>query len=287
MASLDRKCLLIHSQHMTKWIFTASTFAYWVCTILELLLLTRKLPRLDKTVSVLEKVTLILFTIGIVLFISKLQIINGEIRVDHYDRPVSWLLFAWSLNAAHLTTEIAYRNRVTALFANFWTAMALTFPAGYMGLKSLFSNDLQWLSFHRLCFLLGYAFCILAFPLTLRYLLEKRLLHKANQEQKAQAEQSLWRLDRMAYRVILWSLPLLTAGIITELLTLIELNRLPSPLQVWTEQREMLLALATWFLCGIYLHTRIFFGWKNKKSAAVYLAGFVLLFVGHISHSLW
>lgn len=253
-----------------------------------ILIWTKISPQLNKIAPFVEKVSLILFTIGIVLYISKMQIVDGEIRADYYNRPVSWLLFAWSLNAAHLATEIAYGNRVTALFANLWTALALSVSPGFGGIfKNVFSNDLQWLSFHRLCFLLGYAFCVLALPLGLRYFWESYQSRKAREENHAYVERSLWKLDRMEYRMILWALPLLSAGIITEALILLEANRFPGPAQIWMERRETLLALAAWFICGIYLHTRLFFGWKNFRSTALYLIGLAFLLAGHLSHSLW
>lgn len=280
--------LLLQSQFMTQNFLFVSAISYWICSIAWILIWTKTAPQLHKIAPHIEKVSLILFTTGIVFYISKLQIVEGEIRADYYNRPVSWLLFAWSLNAAHLTTEIAYGNRVTALFANLWTALALTFSPGFGGIfKNIFTNDLRWLSFHRLCFLLGYAFCVLALPLGLRYFWESYQSKKAGEENRAYVERSLWKLDRMEYRMILWALPLLSAGIITEALLLLEANRFPGPQQIWMEQRETLLALAAWFICGIYLHTRLFFGWKNLKSTMLYLVGLALLMAGHLSHTYW
>ena len=85
----------------------------------------------------------------------------------------------------------------------------------------------------------------------------------------------------MGYRMVLWALPLLTAGIITELLILIDSHKLPMPEQFWTQQKENVLALTAWFLCGMYLHTRLFFGWRNLRAAALYLAGLLLLVGAH------
>lgn len=273
---------------MTKDILLISAISYWICSLCWILIWTKILPQLNKFAPLLEKIALIIFTTGIVFYINKLQIVDGEIRADYYSRPVSWLLFAWSLNAAHLTTEIAYGNRVTALFANLCTAVALSITPDIGGFsKSVFSNDLQWLSFHRLCFLLGYAFCVLALPLGLRYFWESYQSRKTGEENRANVERSLWKLDRMEYRLILWALPLLSAGIITEALMLLEENRFPSPIQIWMERRETLLALAAWFLCGIYLHSRLFFGWKNLKATALYLTGLAFLLAGHLSHSFW
>lgn len=269
---------------MTKEIFVLSAALYWISFLLRFYLWTRHHRRTELAASSFEKVAMLAFTLALVLYIGKLQIVNGEVHSHRYDRPVSFLLFAWAISAAHMVTEVAYGNTMTAIFANFWTALSLTLSSAAAYLMSgIFTNDLEWLSFHRLCFLLGYAFCILAFPLVLSYLRTYFRLRQAKPEQVANLERELWRIDRMGYRMVLWALPLLTAGIITEVLLLMEVNRLPTPEQVWTSQSESLLALTAWFLCGIYLHTRLFFGWRNMRSAALYLVGLLVLLSGHFT----
>ncbi|HEY8279002.1 MAG TPA: cytochrome c biogenesis protein CcsA [Bdellovibrionota bacterium] len=272
---------------MTKALFILSAALYWISFLLRFFLWTRQTQRMELAASFAEKTAMLAFTGALVLYISALQIVSGEVHSVLYDRPVSFLLFAWAVSAAQMVTEVAYGNHMTALFANFWTALSLTVSsaAAYF-LRNVFNSDLEWLSFHRLCFLLGYAFCVLALPLVLRYFQLSFKVRQSDPEHVARVERELWKLDRMGYRMVLWALPLLTAGIITELLLMIEAHRLPSPEQLWTEQQESLLALMAWFLCGIYLHTRLFFGWRNLRSAVLYLAGLVLLLGGHFSHGI-
>jgi ABC-type uncharacterized transport system permease subunit len=271
---------------MTKSILLGAGILYWICFAARAYLWGKTRLSLEQKVSHLEKAALLVFTAGLVLYIGKLQVIDGQLHLDHYDMPVSFLLFAWAISAANLATEIAYNNRWTALFANFWTGLALTLsPAAASSFEQLFTYDLEWLSFHRLCFLLGYAFCALAFPLVLYFCLLSWRIRKAPADAQERTAPLLWGLDRMAYRMILWALPLLTAGIITEALVLLETNQLPGPEEIWNQKRETLLALAAWFLCGIYLHTRLFFGWRNFRAAALYLTGLALLLLGHFVHS--
>lgn len=272
---------------MTKEIFVLSAALYWISFLLRFYLWTRANRRAELAASTFEKIAMLVFTTALVLYIGKLQVVNGAVHSLHYDRPVSFLLFAWAISASHMVTEVAYGNTKTAVFANFWTALSLTISsAAAYWMSGIFTNDLEWLSFHRLCFLLGYAFCILAFPLVLSYLRKYFQARSAEPEQMAAAERELWRIDRMGYRMVLWALPLLTAGIITEVLLLMEGNRLPTPEQIWTKQSESLLALTAWFLCGIYLHTRLFFGWRNLRSAALYLMGLLLLLGGHLTQGI-
>lgn len=269
---------------MTHSAFIASAVLYWISFGLRAYLWNKDHTKVDQVSGFLEKLALVVLTMALVLYIGKLQIVNGQVRSEHYDRPVSWLLFAWSLNAAHLTTEIVYGNRFTAIFSSLWTALALSTTA-WLGpfFRSVFTNDLEWLSFHRLCFLLGYAFCVLTFPLAFRYLWLRLREKRLPDEAVAGHERLLWKLDRMSFRMILWALPLLTAGIVTEALLLLEIGQLPSPHEIWAEQKETLLALATWFLCGIYLHARLFFGWRNFRTAALYFGGLVVILAGHLS----
>lgn len=269
---------------MTKNIFVLAAVVYWVCFALRLVLWNVKKQKLEQAASVLEKVALLVFTAALVFYIGKLQIVNGEVHSLHYDRPVSFLLFAWAISAANLTSEIVYGNTFTAIFSNFWTGLSLTISSASAALlQRVFTSDLEWLSFHRLCFLLGYAFCLLALPLTFDYLRGTYRWGHANDAEKTTLERTLWKCDRMIYRMILWALPLLTAGIVTEALVLLELNRFPSPEEIFLQKQETLLALTAWFLCGIYLHTRLFFGWTKLKSVSLYLTGVALLFAGHFS----
>jgi ABC-type transport system involved in cytochrome c biogenesis permease subunit len=268
---------------MTKALFVLSAALYWISFLVRFYLYSRASRRLELAGSVCEKIAMFSFTGALVLYINALQIVNGEVHSVNYDRPVSFLLFAWAISAAHLVTEVAYGNTLTAVFADFWTALALTISsaAAYL-MKRVFTNDLEWLSFHRLCFLLGYAFCVLAFPLVLRYFRSWLRLRRASPEQASTLSRELWKADRMGYRMVLWALPLLTAGIVTELLLMIDSHRLPTPALAWTHNPEDLLALTAWILCGIYLHTRLFFGWKNMRSAGLYLAGLFLLVGTHL-----
>jgi Cytochrome C assembly protein len=269
---------------MTKDIFVLTAALFWISFLARFVLWTRPNRRLETTASGIEKFAVLAFTTALVLYIERLQVVNGEVQSSVYDRPVSFLLFAWAVAAAHLITEVAYDNKLTAIFADFWAAFTLTISSSAAKqLKGIFSNDLEWLGFHRICFLLGYGFCVLAFPLMLRYF-QIAFSHKgATEEAETARLRELSRLDRMCYRMVLWALPALSAGIIAEGIVLLDLRRLLSPVQLWTQQQENLLALTAWFLCGLYLHMRLFFGWRHLRSAGLYLGGLFLLVATHLS----
>lgn len=268
---------------MTKEIFVLTAALYWISFLLRFFLWTRPNAKLETLTANLEKTALLAFTGGLVLYIDRLQVENGQVHSLIYDRPVSFLIFAWSVSVAHLITEIAYDNKLTAVYSDLWAALALTVSsAAAQYLKTIFSNDLDWLSFHGICFLLGYAFCVLAFPLVLRFIHLAFSRPKNQEEAEAARKRELWRLDRMCYRMVLWALPALTAGIVSEGVLLIDMHRLAGPAQIWAQQQESLLALTAWFLCGLYLHMRLFFGWRNLRSAGLYLGGLVILVGTHL-----
>lgn len=269
---------------MTKALLLLAAATYWLCFAGRLYLWEKEITDREKRLSYLEKGALLIFTAGLVLYIGQLQVSDGRVHSDFYPLPVSLLLFAWSVSAAHLTTEIVYNNRSTAIFANFWTALCLSSTPVLSAFRGLFTDELQWLGFHRLCFLLGYSFLLLALPLALRYLLLRYQSPLPEVRQEEIRQEKIRVLDRMGYRMVLWALPLLSAGIITEALILLEANRLPAPEEILQGRVETLLALAAWFLCGIYLHTRLFLGWKGRRAAGLYLVGSVLLMVGHLTH---
>lgn len=272
---------------MTKTIFIVAAVLYWASFLGRLYLWDRELTSVEAKLAMLEKAALLVFTAGLVFYIGRLQIVEGQVRSLIYDRPVSFLLFAWALSAANLVTEILYANRASAIYANFWCGLTLSVSTSTAAsLRLIFSDDLDWLSFHRLCFLLGYAFCVLAGPLALRYFWIRARARGLTGEARAQSMRKRSFFDRMTYRMVLWALPLLTAGIITEALVLLETNRFPSPDVIWAQKTETLLALAAWFLCGLFLHTRLFFGWRNFKSATLYLVGLVSLLGAHILQGL-
>ena len=275
---------------MIKIAFIISAALYWLATLSRTWFAYKNNDRWLVRVSLLEKFNFLIFTAGIVLYIYSINtrgdILFAESMISK--RPLSWLLFAWALNAANILTEIAYNNRETALFSSVWTALALSLLPNISTKKiaAVFSNDMNWLHIHRLSYLLGYAFCMLALPVTIRWLVGSlRYKYLLTDQKKQEERKRLLRMDRMQYRMILWSLPLLTLGIIAEALYMLEQNQFPTPMQLWTERKEEFLALSTWFLCGIYLHSRIFFAWRNQRSAVLYFIGLVIIMIGQLSNS--
>ncbi|NUM88803.1 MAG: cytochrome c biogenesis protein CcsA [Bdellovibrionales bacterium] len=176
--------------------------------------------RWQRWLSTAEKLAYIVLTAGLVVYIQSLDVAGTLLQESRW--PVSWLLLAWSIATAHLVSELAYGNRFTSVFANTWVAVAILMPSLHRSpsLARMFTHDLEWLNFHRLCFMIAYAFCLLALPLALEYLW--RSWHAARRAGRGSGEEdaSLPQLDRLQFRLILWSLPLLTVGFLVEALLL-------------------------------------------------------------------
>jgi ABC-type uncharacterized transport system permease subunit len=68
-----------------------------------------------------------------------------------------------------------------------------------------------------------------------------------------------------------------------EAMYMLDNGTFPSPMEIFRERKDEFLALFTWFVCGMYLHARIFLGWRSQRAAWLYCAGLVLVLVGHIS----
>lgn len=265
-------------------LFSIVAITYWLLSITRIFAHHLGNTDLMKASLWIERIALFLFTTSIIFYVLDMKFENGVYVVNVDSRPISLLLFTWSLNGVQLFMEISYALRFTTIFTSIVTALFLTLFPRLNIVPSLFTNDLEWLSFHRIFFLLGYSFCLVALPVVIRFLWFKHKEKSIPAEQLAETEREIWRLDRMVYRAILCALPLLTIGLLVELLITVENG--PGLTYIdWQKKSESLLALATWSICGLYLHTRLFFGWQKTRLILIYLCGFGILCISHIIHT--
>lgn len=272
---------------LPKVLFNLAAALYGLSALARIWLGRRKPQPVIQWISLLEKLTFVLFTGALVIYLYLISQGRQELMIDlvGYKKPLSWLLFSWCLNAASLLVEAAYGSQLVTVFASAWTSLALLLlpNTSPKQITSLFSNSLDWVHLHRMGFLLGYAFCLLALPLALQYLWQAARLPDPDHADRAAAERALQRSDRMQYRLLLWALPLLTVGIVVEAVYMLDNGTFPLPQELWNQRKEEFLALATWFLCGMYLHARLFFGWRYGRAAALYFTVMALLVAGHLS----
>ncbi len=146
-----------------------------------------------------------------------------------------------------------------------------------------FSSDLGWLNFHRVVFILGYAFYFLGLPLALNFLWNDVIQSYLGQTKGGIVEYHLQALDGLHHKMILWALPLLSLGILAKILLLVESESLVSPMLVWRTSQQEFLAIVTWFTCALYLYTRIFLRWRYNACAWLYIVGLVIVLSAHYS----
>ena len=150
-------------------------------------------------------------------------------------------------------------------------------------LGAFLTGDLSWLNFHRFIFLVAFAFYFLGLLLALNFLWKSILRPIFKPIKKGILDHQLGELDRMHHHMILWALPLLSVGIFTKILMLIDSSQGMLVDEIWQTAGQEFLAIALWFICALYLHARIFLKWQYNACAFVYLGGAIVVLGAHFS----
>jgi ABC-type transport system involved in cytochrome c biogenesis permease subunit len=241
----------------------------------------RLTPRLDRWALHLERLGFIIFTSGVATF-AFLSYSGSPLLLK---KSVAWLFFAWALATAQTITRWLYGNRTTSLFVKAWLVLAMLVTPAFREQEFVdyFSSNLTWLNFHRAVFLFGYAFYILGLPLAISFLWKTLVEPVLGKSKDGILEHRLEELDRVHLKLILWALPLLSLGILTKILLLLDAEALVTPAIIARTATEEFLAIVTWFTSALYLHARIFLGWHYRRCAYVYIAGLIVVLAAHFS----
>lgn len=193
------------------------------------------------------------------------------------------MLLVWAMSAFYLLLERRQGNRLlgafvfplifilTGIFAVFYREGKPLMPA----LKS------SWLSAHVLTALVAYGMLAVAFALALMYLWKADLEEKGETGSWFEQLPSLELLERLVNRCILLALPFLTLLIVTG--------------AVWAEYAwgsywrwdpKETWSLITWLIYAVYLHGRVFLGWKGKRLMHWAVFGFLAVLVTFIGVNL-
>ena len=139
----------------------------------------------------------------------------------------------------------------------------------------------SWLSAHVLTALVAYGMLAVAFALALMYLWKANLEEKGETGSWFEQLPSLELLERLVNRCILLALPFLTLLIVTG--------------AVWAEYAwgsywrwdpKETWSLITWLIYAVYLHGRVFLGWKGKRLMHWAVFGFLAVLVTFIGVNL-
>lgn len=129
-----------------------------------------------------------------------------------------------------------------------------------------------WMAIHVPVMFTAYAIFANAFGVGLAYLVQERQLKSKKPSELAYRLPSLEQLDTRIYQLILIAFPPLTLGIF-----LGGVWAYSAWGRFWGWDPKETWALITWFVYVIYLHLRLFAGWRGRKTAYLSLGGFVVV----------
>ncbi len=182
-------------------------------------------------------------------------------------------LFVWFVVSAYLIWGCRRPYRLLGL-AVMPLAAALLVVArvgGGTGVGSASHYSNLFLVLHVGLVLAAFAGFTLAAALSALYVWQERRLKTRPGAILRRQVPALATLDALAFRAVVWSLPLLTLGIAVGLVRLV----------VQDDRLDALIAAtaATWLVWCAYLALRVLAGWTGRRAAYLALAGFALVVV--------
>ncbi len=235
--------------------------------------------------AVVERFSFLTFTVSIcVLAYQSSNLLSTDTKYSF-----AWLLLTWAIAGANLLTEVLYQSRVSKPSTFTWIVFVIfVFPAPEShSLAAFFEDGITWLNFHRVVFILGYAFYLLGIPILMNFIWTNVLIPIFFKRPKgAVLEHYTRELEQVHLNLILWALPLLSLGIFTKILVWIENGMSFNAEMIWQASQGEFLAITTWFTCALFLHTRIFLRWRYSACAYVYLFGLIVVVAAHLSGQL-
>jgi len=185
------------------------------------------------------------------------------------------LLFkSWLMVGVYLLIQLKYRltvlGGIIAPLALLMTLAALAIGRSVgdipPGLKTF------WLPLHVTLAFLGNAVFVLAYAVSLIYLLQERYLKHKKSTALMKRLPSLESLDGLNYRLLLWGFPLMTLGIVTgSLWAGIHWG------DYWSWEPRQISSGIAWLFYGALLHARITAGLRGKKAALLTMFGFCVV----------
>jgi ABC-type uncharacterized transport system permease subunit len=180
-------------------------------------------------------------------------------------------LFVWLVVTVYLGVRRPYRLLGLAVMplAAILLLVARAGGGTGVGARSHYSN--VFLVLHVGLVLAAFAGFTLAAALSAFYLWQERRLKRREVTILRRQAPSLATLDLLAFRTVLFSLPVLTLGLAVGLARLFADGERADAIVVAT--------LVTWLVWSAYLALRVTHGWTGRRAAYVALAGFALVIV--------
>jgi len=249
--------------------------AGWVYLISALFFLCSYLSGGKKASTMVAVAAGSTLALGVVLHVSALVIrgiLAGRTPVANLFESATFIIGMMTVLSVIISTY--YRSRVVGLagatLGAFFMGIANNIPLQY-GRKILPLVDaLQsyWLHIHVTAMLTSYAFFALAFFVALCYVLRRIMLSRRGAFE-ANNDGTLQYLDGLNFRIITIGFPILTAGVILGAVWASEAWGRP-----WGFDPKETAAAMTWMIYALYLHFRLFMGWRGPKGVWLSVLGF-------------
>lgn len=202
-----------------------------------------------------------------------------------YTTHEALLFLAWVITFNYLLMETIFRLRVAGTFVIpiVFALLAYVATMSPMGEPSSVPTASLWVVMHAVIALGGYGAFALAFVTGLMYLVQERQLRTKAFRTAYHRLPSLETLDGMAFRLVIFGLPLLALAIVSGSLwarTTWGVRWFLEPKGIWS--------LVTLLIYTYYVTARVRLGWGGRKAAYLAVVGFAavllnLFFVNMVS----
>ncbi len=191
------------------------------------------------------------------------------------------LAFCWGIVVIYLLVRHFYKLEVLGGFVMPIALVLLGFIMMLMGPEERVASAIQpalksqWLTIHVATSILAYGAFAVSFGLGIMYLLKvgsSQTDDKDKQETWLDHFPSATVLDELAYKVIGFAFPMLTLCIVTGA---IWANYAWGTYWSWDPKETW--SLITWIVYAAYLHARLMYGWKGKRTAWMAILGFAVV----------
>ncbi|OGS01962.1 MAG: c-type cytochrome biogenesis protein CcsB [Elusimicrobia bacterium RIFCSPLOWO2_12_FULL_59_9] len=126
-----------------------------------------------------------------------------------------------------------------------------------------------WINIHPVILMTSYAAFANAFGVGLALLIQERQIKSRRPSALCYRLPAIEELDNLNYRIISFAFPVLTVGIFMGGVWAYNAWG-----RFWGWDAKETWALVTWLIYVVYLHMRLFAGWRGRKTVYVSMAGF-------------
>jgi len=198
--------------------------------------------------------------------------------------------FALLIAAFFLIVQARVPLPILGVFALPWTCLAVTaavlrpLAAGPDALRALLAIpqldprfQSVWMMVHVPAMFASYAAFANAFGMGLAYLVQERQIKSKKPTGLSYRLPPLEDLDRLIFKTIAWTFPLLTVGLIMGAFWAHAVWH-----TWWVWDAKVLWSVLTWLIYSIYLGLRLLSGWSGRRTAYLSMAGFALVLFTYV-----